>query len=238
MATDHILVVEDEPITRAQLVCHFEEAGYQVTALPSGQQLLDTVVGSDISLVLLDIRMPGEDGLTLTRELRAKSDVGIILVTGQQERIDRIVGLESGADDYVTKPFDARELITRAKNLIRRVRTEPARKRDRDRDRTVRKFAGFVLDLSRRELTCPEGVRRPLSTGEYQLLLAFLDHQGQVLNRDQLMQRIRNRDWMPDDRYIDVLVGQLRKKLGERAGTARYITTVHGAGYLFSADEA
>ena len=234
MATDHILVVEDEPITRAQLVCHFEEAGNTVTALPSGQQLLDTVVGSDISLVLLDIRMPGEDGLTLTRELRAKSDVGIILVTGQQERVDRIVGLESGADDYVTKPFDARELVTRAKNLIRRVRSQPARKRER----AVRTFDGYSLDMSRRELTCPEGVRRPLSTGEYQLLLAFLDHPGQVLNRDQLMQRIRNRDWMPDDRYIDVLVGQLRKKLGERAGTARYITTVHGAGYLFSAEEA
>ena len=230
MASEHILVVEDEPVARAQLVCHFEDAGFHVTALHSGESLVDQVVGSDVTLVLLDIKMPGDDGLTLTRELRSRSDVGIILVTGQQERVDRIVGLESGADDYVTKPFDARELISRAKNLIRRVGAHPVRRRDR----TVRKFDGYVLDVSRRELACPEGERRALSAGEYQLLSAFLDHAGQVLNRDQLMNRIRNREWMPDDRYIDVLVGQLRKKLGERAGNARLITTVHGAGYLFT----
>lgn len=230
MASEHILVVEDEPVARAQLVCHFEDAGFRVTALHSGESLVDQVVGSDVTLVLLDIKMPGDDGLTLTRELRSRSDVGIILVTGQQERVDRIVGLESGADDYVTKPFDARELISRAKNLIRRVGAHPVRRRDR----TVRKFDGYVLDVSRRELACPEGERRALSAGEYQLLSAFLDHAGQVLNRDQLMNRIRNREWMPDDRYIDVLVGQLRKKLGERAGNARLITTVHGAGYLFT----
>ena len=230
MASEHILVVEDEPVARAQLVCHFEDAGFRVTALQSGESLVDQVVGSDVTLVLLDIKMPGDDGLTLTRELRSRSDVGIILVTGQQERVDRIVGLESGADDYVTKPFDARELISRAKNLIRRVGAHPVRRRDR----TVRKFDGYVLDVSRRELACPEGERRALSAGEYQLLSAFLDHAGQVLNRDQLMNRIRNREWMPDDRYIDVLVGQLRKKLGERAGNARLITTVHGAGYLFT----
>ena len=230
MASEHILVVEDEPVTRAQLVCHFEDAGYRVTALTSGETLIDHVVGSDVTLVLLDIKMPGDDGLTLTRELRSRSDVGIILVTGQQERVDRIVGLESGADDYVTKPFDARELVSRAKNLIRRVGSHPVRRRER----AVRKFDGFVLDVSRRELTCPEGEHRGLSTGEYQLLNAFMDHAGQVLNRDKLMNRIRNREWMPDDRYIDVLVGQLRKKLGERAGNARLITTVHGAGYLFT----
>lgn len=230
MASEHILVVEDEPVTRAQLVCHFEDAGYRVTSLHSGESLVDHVVGSDVTLVLLDIKMPGDDGLTLTRELRSRSDVGIILVTGQQERIDRIVGLESGADDYVTKPFDARELISRAKNLIRRVGAHPVRRRER----AVRKFEGYVLDVSRRELTCPEGERRSLSAGEYQLLSAFMDNAGQVLNRDQLMNRIRNREWMPDDRYIDVLVGQLRKKLGERAGNAKLITTVHGSGYLFT----
>lgn len=229
MGSEHILIVEDEPVTRAQLSAHFCEEGYRVSAAENGDDLAARVIGSDIILVLLDIRLPGCDGLALTRMLRAQSDVGIILVTSRQDRIDRIVGLESGADDYVTKPFDARELITRARNLIRRVQSQQSRNNG-----GVRRFDGFALDQNRRELTTPDGERRPLSAGEFQLLLAFLESPGQVQSRDQLMNRIRNREWLPDDRYIDVLVGQLRKKLGERAGSARIITTVHGAGYLFA----
>ncbi|MCR9276771.1 MAG: response regulator [Pseudomonadaceae bacterium] len=227
---DHILVVEDEPITREQVVSYFEEEGFLVSSTGSGDEVKKLLAENDITLLLLDIKLPGKDGLTLTREIRTDSDVGIILVTSKQEQIDRILGLESGADDYVTKPFDPRELLSRAKNLIRRVHIQQSQKRKNH----IRKFDGWVLDLNKRELTAPDGEIAQLSAGEYQLLLAFMEKAGEVMNRDQLMNRIRNREWFPDDRYIDVLVGQLRKKLGERASTAKLISTIHGTGYLFT----
>lgn len=227
---DHILVVEDEPITREQVVSYFEEEGFLVSSTGSGDEVKKLLAENDITLLLLDIKLPGKDGLTLTREIRTDSDVGIILVTSKQEQIDRILGLESGADDYVTKPFDPRELLSRAKNLIRRVHIQQSQKRKNH----IRKFDGWILDLNKRELTAPDGELAQLSAGEYQLLLAFMEKAGEVMNRDQLMNRIRNREWFPDDRYIDVLVGQLRKKLGERASTAKLISTIHGTGYLFT----
>jgi len=231
---DHILIVEDEPITREQLVSYFEDEGFRVSSTGSGDDVQRLVEETDIVLVLLDIRLPGKDGLTLTREIRAHSDIGIILVTSKQEQIDRILGLESGADDYVTKPFDPRELLSRARNLIRRVQIQQ-RQRKRNHMRT---FNDWSLDLNKRELTSPEGEPAQLSAGEYQLLLAFIEHAGEVMNRDQIMNRIRNREWFPDDRYIDVLVGQLRKKLGERAANAKIIATIHGTGYLFTPEVA
>jgi len=227
---DHILVVEDEPITRDQLVSYFEDEGFRVTSTGSGDEVLPLVSDSDVILVLLDIKLPGKDGLTLTREIRSQSDIGIILVTSKQEQIDRILGLESGADDYVTKPFDPRELLSRARNLIRRVHIQQKQRRKNH----IRTFDDWQLDLNKRELTAPDGEQTTLSAGEYQLLLAFMEQAGEVMNRDQLMNRIRNREWFPDDRYIDVLVGQLRKKLGERAANAKIIATIHGTGYLFT----
>lgn len=227
---DHILVVEDEPITREQLVAYFEDEGFRVSSTGSGDEVQKLVEETDVTLVLLDIKLPGKDGLTLTREIRAHSDIGIILVTSKQEQIDRILGLESGADDYVTKPFDPRELLSRTRNLIRRVQIQQ-KQRKRNHMRT---FDDWSLDLNKRELTSPDGEPIQLSAGEYQLLLAFMEQAGEVMNRDQLMNRIRNREWFPDDRYIDVLVGQLRKKLGERAANAKIIATIHGTGYLFT----
>ena len=231
---DHILVVEDEPITREQLVSYFEEEGFRVSSTGSGDEVQKIVDDTDVVLVLLDIKLPGKDGLTLTREIRANSDIGIILVTSKQEQIDRILGLESGADDYVTKPFDPRELLSRARNLIRRVQIQQKQRRRNH----IRTFDGWCLDLNKRELTSPDGIAVQLSAGEYQLLLAFMEQAGEVMNRDQLMNRIRNREWFPDDRYIDVLVGQLRKKLGERAANAKIIATIHGTGYLFTPEVA
>jgi DNA-binding response OmpR family regulator len=227
---EHILVVEDEPITREQLVSYFEEEGYKVSSTGSGDEVRRIIDENSPILVLLDIKLPGKDGLTLTREIRANSDIGIILVTSKQEQIDRILGLESGADDYVTKPFDPRELLSRARNLIRRVHIQ---QRQRKKNH-IRIFDQWKLDLNKRELTSPQGEHTQLSAGEYQLLLAFMEQAGEVMNRDQLMNRIRNREWFPDDRYIDVLVGQLRKKLGERAANAKIIATIHGTGYLFT----
>ncbi|TDI91442.1 MAG: response regulator [Chloroflexi bacterium] len=231
---DHILIVEDEPITREQLVSYFEEEGFRVSSTGSGSEVLPMIADNDVILVLLDIKLPGKDGLTLTREIRAQSDIGIILVTSKQEQIDRILGLESGADDYVTKPFDPRELLSRSKNLIRRVHIQQSQRRKNH----IHSFDGWQLNLNKRELTSPEGQHTTLSAGEYQLLLAFMEKAGEVMNRDQLMFRIRNREWFPDDRYIDVLVGQLRKKLGERAANAKIIATIHGTGYLFTPEVA
>ena len=231
---DHILIVEDEPITRDQLVSYFEDEGFRVTSTGSGDEVLPLVMENEVILVLLDIKLPGKDGLTLTREIRSQSDIGIILVTSKQEQIDRILGLESGADDYVTKPFDPRELLSRARNLIRRVHIQQKQRRKNH----IRTFEGWQLDLNKRELTAPDGAQTTLSAGEYQLLLAFMEQAGEVMNRDQLMNRIRNREWFPDDRYIDVLVGQLRKKLGERAANAKIIATIHGTGYLFTPEVA
>ncbi len=228
----HILVVEDEPVTRMQLVSHFENAGCRVSSTDNGEDALGRLGGSDITLVLLDIKLPGKDGLAIAREIRAASDVGIILVTSKQQQIDRIEGLDSGADDYVTKPFDPRELVSRARNLLRRVQVQQSQRRRNH----LRRFDTWTLDLNSRSLIADDGTAQQLSQGEFQLFLALMDNAGEVMNRDQLMNRIRNREWYPDDRYIDVLVAQLRRKLGERASTAKIIATIHGTGYLFTPD--
>lgn len=229
---DHLIIVEDEPITRALLRSHFEDAGFVVEERENGDGLTERVLSSKAAVLLLDIKLPGRDGLTLARDLRSVSDIGIILVTSQGEQIDKLIGLESGADDYVTKPFDPRELVSRTRNLQRRVRAQ----RNQRAQVHLRRFAGFTLDLNRRELTDPDGNAQHLTAGEFQLLLTFIDHAGEVMSRDRIMARIRNREWYPDDRYIDVLVGHLRRKLGETASNATLVTTIHGTGYLFTPD--
>jgi len=226
----NLLIVEDEPITRAQLAAHFEKEGYHVFTKEDANGVEALVSEQDIELCLVDINLPGKDGLTLTRELRNSSDVGIILVTGKDEQIDRIVGLESGADDYVTKPFDMRELLSRVKNLIWRVRAQEKQKQKNFN----RVFEGWSLDLNKRELQTPEGEIQPLSAGEFHLLLALIENSGKVLTRDELMNKIRNREWYPDDRYIDVLVGQVRRKFRKHAPNTTFISTIHGTGYLFA----
>ena len=155
----HILVIEDEPITRRQLSAHFEQEGYIVTEVADAGGVLELIGEGSIDLCLLDINLPGKDGLTLTREIRAKFDIGIILVTGKDNQIDRIVGLESGADDYMTKPFDPRELLSRVKNLLRRVRAQEKQKEKG----FIRKLEGWTVDLNKRELsTLPSGDSRYL----------------------------------------------------------------------------
>ena len=226
----NLLIIEDEPITRSQLAAHFEKEGYKVTVREDAENAQKIVSAENIDICLVDINLPGKDGLTLTRELRAKSDVGIILVTRKDEQIDRIVGLESGADDYVTKPFDPRELLSRVKNLLWRVKAQEKQKEKGFK----RSFEGWTLDLNKRELVTPQNDVQPLSAGEFHLLLALIENAGQVMTRDQLMNRIRNREWYPDDRYIDVLVGQVRRKFREFAPGTTFISTIHGTGYLFA----
>ena len=227
---ENLLIIEDEPITRAQLAAHFEKEGYKVFARESADDVETLISDEGIDICLIDINLPGKDGLVLTRELRTHSDIGIILVTGKGEQIDRIIGLESGADDYVTKPFDPRELLSRVRSLLWRVKAQ-----ERQKDKGLkRNFEGWTLDLNKRQLVTPENELQPLSAGEFHLLLALIESAGEVLTRDELMNKIRNREWYPDDRYIDVLVGQVRRKFRQFAPDTTFISTIHGTGYLFA----
>lgn len=184
--------------------------------------------------MLLDINLPGKDGLTLTRELRSVSSVGIILVTSKGDEIDRIVGLELGADDYVTKPFNPRELLVRAKNLLWRVKDS---QQARQQESTQKwKFEGWVLDANKRLLTSPASVDERLPEGEFKLLSALLYAPGAILSRDQLMDAIHDREWTPNDRSVDVMVGRLRRKLGDNPSNPHFILTAHGAGYVFAGE--
>jgi two-component system torCAD operon response regulator TorR len=228
--TPTILIVEDEPITRSQLAAHFEKEGYRVFTADSARGVQDLISDEEVEVCLIDINLPGKDGLTLTRELRAQSDIGIILVTSKDEQVDRIVGLESGADDYVTKPFDPRELLSRVKNLLWRVKVQEKQKEKG----FTRQFEGWVLDLNKRQLVTPENDLQSLSAGEFHLLLVLIENAGEVMTRDQLMNKICNREWYPDDRYIDVLVGQVRRKFREFEPDITFIRTIHGTGYLFA----
>jgi two-component system torCAD operon response regulator TorR len=233
----HILIVEDDIASRSLLVSYFENEGYHVSESDQADDLCERVVQEQIDLVLLDISLPGKDGLTVTRELRASSSVGIILVTSKGDEIDRIVGLELGADDYVTKPFNPRELLVRAKNLLWRIFSARGGSGPSDRrGPTGYQFEGWVLDPHKRQLTSPEGEHERLPEGEFKLLQALINHPGQVLSRDQLMDAIHDREWTPNDRSVDVLIGRLRRKLGDNPSNPQLILTAHGAGYMFAGD--
>ncbi|WP_371370248.1 response regulator [Pseudomonas sp. QL9] len=236
-----VLIVDDDPLIRELLQSYLAGEGYEVACASTAEAAESALAdaerdGPPFDLVLLDIRLPGKDGLTLTRELRVRSEVGIILITGRNDDIDRIVGLECGADDYVIKPPNPRELVSRAKNLIRRVRhaRSPAPAAAAPRQQ-LKRFAHWQLDADRRRLIDRDGSETPLTHGEFQLLSVFLRNSGHTLSRDQLMDQIRNREWLPNDRSIDVLVGRLRRKLRDDPAEPELIITIHGAGYLFTA---
>ncbi len=228
-----VLIVDDDPLIRELLQSYLAQEGYQVRCASTAEQAEACLAESPVDLVMLDIRLPGKDGLTLTRELRVRSEVGIILITGRNDEVDRIVGLECGADDYVVKPLNPRELVSRAKNLVRRVRhaQQPAVAAPATQ---LKRFAGWMLDNDRRRLIDQDGSETLLTHGEFQLLSVFLRNAGHTLSRDQLMDQIRNREWLPNDRSIDVLVGRLRRKLRDDPAEPQLIITIHGAGYLFT----
>ena len=184
----------------------------------------------DVDVVMLDINLPNEDGLSLLRELRRQSEVGIIMVTGRQDVVDRIVALELGADDYVTKPYNMRELLPRAKNLARRV----AAARANSPDEPKKQFDGWTLDIPHWTLTSPEGEEVRLTRAEFELLATFVANRGRVLTRDGLIDHVSHRDRDPLDRTIDVLVGRLRRKIEKDPTSPRRIITVHGVGYVFA----
>ena len=231
MKSHHILIVEDEAITRTKLAGYFESEGYQVTAVGSAKEMRLVLSQEDISMLLSDINLPDESGLLLAREVRAKSNMGIVLVTGKTDDIDRIVGLEIGADDYVTKPFNARELLARVTNLLRRIHDHSETP---IQHKSIYHFDDLILDASRRHLLGRDQQEVKLTRAEFELLLVFMAHPNQMLNRDRLLSQVTHRSWDPNDRTIDVLIMRLRRKLERDYKHPTLFTTVHGEGYLFS----
>ncbi|KIC38388.1 response regulator [Leisingera sp. ANG-M7] len=225
----HILIIEDEPVTRSTLASYLDAQGYTVSQAETAEEAERVLQTRDVDLLLVDINLPGKDGLQITREQRAKSDIGIILVTGRDDEVDRIVGLELGADDYVCKPFNRRELLARLKNLLRR--TQEARRLAR----RVFTFGKFRFDVAARHLQTIEGDSIPLTRAEFEVLDMLVGRAGEVASRDALMSRVTHRQYGANPRTVDVLIRRLRSKLEEEPANPRIITTVHGEGYVFTA---
>ncbi len=231
-ATAHIAVLDDETDITALLAGYLQSHGYRATQLHSGASLMALMPADPPALVLLDLGLPGEDGFAIARQLREHWQCGLVIVTGRGDAVDKVVGLEVGADDYVTKPFDLRELLARIKAVLRRTAPgrPPAPAPAAPRDRLC--FAGWQLHVGARQLHAPTGQAVALTTGEFDLLLAFARHAGRVLSRDFLLEQTRGREAAPFDRTIDVQVGRLRKKLEADAEDPQIIKSVRGAGYI------
>ena len=228
-ASPHILVVDDDREIRDLLARFLDDHGHRVTTAADGREMRRALAEWGIDLVVLDLMLPGEDGLELCRKLRAESDIPVIMLTAMGEETDRIVGLEMGADDYLPKPFSPRELLARIKAVLRR-----AEGRGAGEASSVLRFAGWSLDVDGRELTSPDGVVVPLSGGEFDLLRAFVTHPKRVLSRDQLLDLARGREAQPFDRSIDVQVSRLRRKIEADPKEPTLIKTVRSGGYMFT----
>ncbi len=232
-STDHILIVDDDRDIRALLGDYLQKNGYRVTLVADGKRMQEVLESENISIIVLDLMLPGEDGLVLCRNIRAKSQIPVLMLTAKGDDMDRIVGLEMGADDYVAKPFNPRELLSRIKSILRRSKaSQEAIKPD---EANVVRFSGWHLDMLSRQLTSPQGVAVPLSGSEYRLLRVFIDHANRILNRDQLMDLCRGREMFPFDRSIDVQVSRLRQRLGDDAKEPMLIKTIRGEGYMLAA---
>jgi len=231
----HIVVVDDEPGIRETIQEYLELHDFKVTPADGGERLRKVIEQDDVDLVLLDIRMPGEDGLSLARYLRGNSQVGIIMLTAAGEVVDRIVGLEMGADDYLAKPVDLRELLARIKAVLRRAESgKSAPEDDGSGDARIARFGRCTLNLDSHKLFDPQGGEIALTGMEFDLLKAFADNPNRVLTRDQLLNLAHNRDWEPFDRSIDIRIARIRRKIESDPAKPQVIKTVRGAGYLYS----
>jgi len=228
----HILVVDDDREIRDLLSKFLVQHGLRVITAADGPEMHQALKDWNFDLIVLDLMLPGEDGLTLCRKLRAESSIPVIMLTAMGEEVDRIVGLEMGADDYISKPFNPRELLARIKSVLRRAQAMTGHQKSGDH--TVLRFAGWRLDMDKRELQSPDGVMVPLSAGEFDLLAAFAAHPGRVLSRDQLLDLARGREAQPFDRSIDVQVSRLRRKIEDNPQAPVLIKTVRSGGYLFT----
>lgn len=227
----HILVVEDDPVGRGTLAAGLRAENHRVTEADSAAALRRLFAPRDTDVVMLDADLPDESGISVLRDIRSRSEVGVIMVGKRVTDVDRIVALELGADDYVTKPYNLRELLPRAKNLARRV----AAARDVvDEPRPQRSFAGWTIDVTHWTLTSPEGDDVRLTRAEFELLATLVTHPGRVMTRDNLLDHVAHRGRDPLDRTIDVLIGRLRRKIEVDPKRPRLIVTVHGVGYVFT----
>ena len=246
----HILVVDDEPRIRTMLRRYLTDEGFKVSDAADGGAMRAVLEGGTIDLVLLDLMLPGEDGISLARCIRQRSEIPVIILTGKGDLIDRVVGLEAGADDYITKPFELREVLARIRTVLRRIGPRlaaPAASKSPDDKLAgggkagggmtadeILHFQGWRLDLVRRELTPPSGGPVPLTAGEFDLLRVFAQHPNRVLSRGQLIELVKGREWAAYDRAIDTQVGRLRKKLECDPANPTLIKTVRGGGYVFA----
>lgn len=232
----HIAVVDDEEQIRAVVGEYLELHGFRVSLADGGESLRKIMAGRDpIDLVILDLNMPGEDGLTIARRLREHSSVGIVILTAAGQTIDRVVGLEIGADDYITKPFDLRELLARVKSVLRRVAAPPAAAPEM-RDTAAIRFGHLILDTESHTLVDSDGKEIPLTSMEYDLLRAFANAPNRVLNREQLLDMAHDRNTDPFDRSIDVRIARIRRKIEKDPSKPQVIKTIRGAGYKFLPD--
>jgi two-component system OmpR family response regulator len=231
-AAPHILIIDDDPEIRLLLTNFLQRNGFRVTGGGDGRAMRRTLAEARIDLILLDIMLPGEDGLSLCRDVRARTDIPIIMITARGEETDRIVGLEIGADDYLPKPFSPRELLAHVRAVLRRSGGDH-RRRQEDIDRIS--FAGWMLHIAERRLSDPAGNEVMLTAGEFDLLRVLAERPGRVLTRDQLLDLTRGRAATIFDRSIDAQISRLRRKIESDPANPVFIKTVRSGGYVFAA---
>lgn len=233
MTTPQILIVEDEIVTRHTLKSIFEAEGYDVFEASDGTQMHEILAAHPIHLVIMDINLPGKNGLLLARELRETTKLALIFLTGRDNEVDKILGLEIGADDYLTKPFNPRELTIRARNLLQRTMAEKEEEEKVPHHIECYRFNGWTLDLNSRCLISPEGESNKLPRSEFRALLHFCENPGKIQTREDLLNKMTGRELKPHDRTVDVTIRRIRKHFEDHPNTPEIIVTVHGEGYRF-----
>ena len=228
-----ILIVEDEAITRNMLKNIFEAEGYQVFEATDGSQMHEVLEQQTINLVIMDINLPGKNGLMLARELRETTEVALMFLTGRDNEIDKILGLEIGADDYITKPFNPRGLTIRARNLLNRTMVEEKETISTSQNIEQYRFNGWTLDINSRSLITPEGEENKLPRSEFRALLHFCENPGKIQTREDLLLKMTGRKLKPHDRTVDVTIRRIRKHFEDHPNTPEIIVTIHGEGYRF-----
>lgn len=236
MQTPHILIVEDELVTRNTLKSIFEAEGYSVFEANDGMEMHKILSGHKINLVIMDINLPGKNGLLLARELREHANVALMFLTGRDNEVDKILGLEIGADDYITKPFNPRELTIRARNLLSRTMNLSGAPAEERKLVDNYRFNGWELDINSRSLINPNGESYKLPRSEFRAMLHFCENPGKIQTREELLKKMTGRDLKPHDRTVDVTIRRIRKHFESIPDTPEIIATIHGEGYRFCGD--